>query len=62
MKVRINKDACIGCGFCMSVEPRVFKVQDEQKAEVISEVTGETYDGVQDAMAGCPVSAIEEDR
>ena len=61
MKVRINKDMCIGCGFCMSVEPKVFKVVDEEKAEVISDVTDETYENVQDAMANCPVSAIEEE-
>ncbi len=61
MKVRINKDVCIGCGYCQSVEPKVFKVADEAQAEVIAEVTEETYSNVQEAMANCPVSAIEEE-
>ena len=34
MKVKVNKDACIGCGACASICPDVFELNDEGLSEV----------------------------
>ena len=61
MKVKVDKDACIGCGFCASVCPEVFVLNENEKAEATAEPTPGTEDAVQDAISGCPVGAITED-
>ena len=62
MKVKVNKDACIGCGACQGIAPDVFELSDEGVATVIAEtVPKEKEEDVKDAMAGCPTSAISEE-
>ena len=36
MKVKVNKDACIGCGACAAICPDVFEIDDDglSKAKV----------------------------
>ena len=29
MKVKVNSDACIGCGACTAIAPEVFELNDE---------------------------------
>ena len=29
MKVKVNEDACIGCGACAAIAPEVFEINDE---------------------------------
>lgn len=62
-KVRINKDACIGCGLCASMADGVLNFDDEGKANVIlgddSEIPESDVEIVEDAAASCPVQAIE---
>lgn len=58
-KVKINKDACIGCGACQASVPDVFEMNEEGLAEVTSEtVTADHLEDVQDAADMCPTSAI----
>ncbi len=56
---KVDQEKCIGCGFCVGVAPEVFKMNDENKSEVIE---GVDYDSqrekVMQAVEGCPVSAI----
>ena len=55
-KAKVNKDACIGCGLCVSMAPAVFSFDDSgEKVEVISE---EVSAEVEEAAASCPVEAI----
>ena len=61
MKVRINKDACIGCGICEAIAPEVFRMGGDGKAEVIGAVTPENEASVNEAMDSCPAAAIEEE-
>ncbi len=60
MKVKVNKDACIGCGMCIDICPEVFRYDEDEKSEVIQgEVTEELEDGAGEACEACPVDAIE---
>ena len=34
MKVKVNKDACIGCGACAAICDEVFEINDEGLSEV----------------------------
>ena len=39
MKVKVDKDLCIGCGACQALVPDVFEIGDDGLAEVkVSEV------------------------
>ncbi len=60
MKVKVNKDACIGCGACAAICDKVFTINDEGLSEVINEdVKEEEKQAVQDAVDSCPTGAIE---
>ena len=61
MKVKIDKELCIGCGFCASICSDVFKVGEDEKANVIKQPDGEQESLAVDAMSGCPVNAITEE-
>lgn len=53
----VDKDACIGCGACAGVCPKVFRMAADGKSEV-SDATGASESEVQAAIDGCPVGAI----
>ena len=60
MKVKVNKDNCIGCGACTAVCPNVFDMSDEGYAQAKVEVVApEDATACNEAKDGCPVSAIE---
>ena len=60
MKVKVNKDACIGCWACASICPDVFELNDEGLSEAkVEEVKDELQDEVRDAADSCPTGAIE---
>ena len=70
MKVKVNKDACIGCGACAAICDEVFELNDEGLSEVKVEensenkeefvsVKEELQDEVRDAADSCPTGAIE---
>lgn len=61
MKVKVNQDACIGCGACEAICPDVFKINDEGlSSTVVEEVNEELKNDVVDAIESCPTAAIEE--
>jgi len=62
MKIKINKEKCIGCGYCASVCPEVFELGGDGKSQVKSGADFEkSKDCIKDAKEGCPVGAIEEE-
>lgn len=64
-KVRVNDEACIGCGACMAIASDVFEINDEGLAEakegnnIIDNMDSELKEDVMDAVEGCPTSAIQ---
>lgn len=56
MKYRINKQKCIGCGTCVAVCPKGFKMGPDGKSEVIDSQAAEECGGTKI----CPFGAIEE--
>ena len=61
MKLKVNKDLCIGCGACQALVNEVFEIEDDGLAGVIvEEIPVELVEDAVDAMEGCPTDAIEE--
>lgn len=59
MKITIDKQKCIGCGTCVAIAPKSFKLTDDSKAEPIEPPTGgDSQDKIKDAAESCPVTAI----
>jgi ferredoxin len=58
-KVRVDKDACIGCGLCVSIAPAVFDWDDDGKIKtLVDEVPEGEEAAVDEAVASCPTAAI----
>lgn len=61
MKLKVDKDICIGCGACQAIAPEVYEIDDDGLAGVIvDEISEDVMDDAIDAKEGCPVNAIEE--
>ena len=54
---KVDKEKCIGCGLCASICSEVFKINKDNKAEVISD---KDIPCVKEAIESCPVDAISE--
>jgi len=57
LEITIDRDKCSGEGVCVDIAPEVFRLDDEDTAEVIDPV-GAARDIVIDAAQSCPQSAI----
>lgn len=58
-KVVVKKEACIGCGLCVSIGPEYFKFDEEGLSTVIKEELNiEDKGRILDAVEGCPTEAI----
>lgn len=66
MKVKVNEEACIGCGACEAICGEVFELNDDRistcKKNDITNESDEIKDEVKDAMTSCPTGAIVEDK
>lgn len=61
MKVSVDKNLCIGCGACAACCSDVFEFGDDGLAESkVDIVPEELEEDVQDALEGCPTSAISK--
>ena len=57
MKVRVDRDLCVGIGNCVAVAPAVFKLDSANKATV-NNVSSVSEDKLTSAAESCPVNAI----
>ena len=57
MKIKIDKEKCIGCGSCVAVCADYFEMDDDNKARLKDGVNG--AECAQEAVDICPVQAIE---
>lgn len=61
MKLKVDKDICIGCGACQATAPDVFEINEDGLADMlVKEIPEELNEDAIDALEGCPVSAIVE--
>ena len=58
-KVRVNKDVCVGCGCCTGIAGDVFVIGDDGLAEATGAVNAANEASIEEAVASCPVQAIE---
>lgn len=57
MKIRVDRNLCIGAGTCSVIAPEVFELDGELKA-VVKDPNGAADDKIMDAAKSCPVLAI----
>jgi ferredoxin len=58
LNVRIDRDACIGCGLCEETCPDVFEVGDDGISTVIATDTAGREECIIAAAEDCPQDAI----
>jgi ferredoxin len=58
MRISIDKNLCLGCGTCVTIASKTFKLGSDGKAEVIEPV-GDKEETIKEAIDSCPVSAIK---
>ena len=57
MKVKVDREACIGVGNCVAFAPTVFQLDKENKAVVI-DASSVDFHTLLDAAKSCPENAI----
>ena len=57
LKVIIDRDACVGQGFCVSAAPTVFQLDNNGKA-ILLDPGAANDDKILEAARSCPVDAI----
>ena len=60
MKVKVDKDKCIGCGNCVALtESQVFDFNEDGLAEaIVDEVSEDLKEITNEAIEQCPTEAI----
>jgi len=56
----VDRQTCIGCGTCIVIAPKTFKLGKDGKAEVIKP-PGDDEEKIKEAIEACPVEAISFD-
>jgi len=58
VKVKVDQNLCIGCGTCVSICPKSFRLNEKtHKAEPINPPK-DPENKLEEAVMSCPVSAI----
>lgn len=57
MKVKVDRDLCIGVSNCVAIAPTVFKLDEENKALVLDPSSVDD-DTLLEAAESCPENAI----
>jgi ferredoxin len=56
MSIKVDDNKCIGCGLCVNMCPKTFKINSSGKSEVVS---NQDEDCARNAANSCPVDAIK---
>lgn len=65
MKIIVDKNLCLGCGTCVVMAPKTFRLGTDGKAEVIdlpagkAGPAGDKEETIKEAIDSCPVDAIK---
>ena len=60
MKVKVDRNTCIGCGACQAICNDVFEYGDDGIMDVKTDIVPEDLnDDVMNTKDGCPVDAIK---
>ncbi len=57
MKVRVDRDLCLGAGNCIAIAPSVFQFDPERRA-VVLDPSSVDDDALMEAAESCPFDAI----
>lgn len=58
MKVKIDAEACIGCGLCVSTCPEVYRMEEDKAVVSVAAVPKDIEETCKRAVEECPVTAI----
>lgn len=59
MKIKVDFDLCESNALCEALAPQNFQIDDDDYLQILEEnVTAETREAVDQAIAACPKSAI----
>ena len=57
IRIEVDRELCFGFGDCVDTAPRVFALDDEDKA-IVLDPDGATLEKIIEASQNCPVDAI----
>ncbi len=57
LKVRVDREVCVGNAMCESFAPHVFRLDENRQSEAV-DPNGDTVEKILQAAENCPVSAI----
>lgn len=60
VKLTVNQSRCLGCFLCVKVAPDAFFMNQDGKAQAVSESPLEANIAVEAAIHGCPACAIRK--
>lgn len=58
MKVRVDKDLCVGDESCVDICPEIFEMSDDIAVAKMDEVPSGLEEKCREAVEACPVEAI----
>ena len=58
MKVKVDRNLCIGAASCIAIAPKTFALDNEAKAIILDTATEENFAVLLDSAKSCPVVAI----
>ena len=60
MKVKVDKNKCLGCGTCIAIAPEVFELGEDGKSKVKEEADlQKNKELIKQTKDSCPTQAIE---
>lgn len=58
LKVRVDRDLCIGAATCIAIAPKSYVLDSQAKAIILKSIDEESEQTIIDSAKSCPVAAI----